>query len=171
MKKYLSLTLALLMVLSATSVFAAPGDQTVPVDLTVEEPIFNVTVPLSLPITIDTDGSILTADNVNIINNSAGPVSITGVQITGANGWKTAEFGTVDMTTSKVGSKDVSLKLGLGAATVETTGENTNDFTGTVRIAKGASLPIIYDAEVPAQKTANVGTQVASVIFTLGWDE
>ena len=49
--KALSLLLALtLILLSVTPVLAAEGDQTVPVDLTVEAPIFAVTVPIALPI-------------------------------------------------------------------------------------------------------------------------
>lgn len=174
--KLLSLCLALtLAVLSVTPVFAAEGDQTVPVDLTVEAPIFSVTVPLALPITIAEDGEIITSDSAAIINESAGPVVITALETNGINGWTTAAYGTIDMTTVKVNTKDVSLQLIFGdevdGTVVKTTGENTNDLAGFIRLAKGETLPLPYDAEVPAQTAVYESAQIAEVVFTIGWDE
>lgn len=173
--KFFSLFLVLAMLLSATPVMAAEGDQTVPVDLTVEAPNFSVTVPFSLPITIEADGSITTSDSAAIINNSAGPVVITAVETKGINGWATVAYGTIDMTTVKVNTKDVSLQLIFGdeldGTVVKTTGEDTNDLTGFIRIAKGETLPLLYNAEVPAQTAVYESAQIAEVIFTIGWDE
>jgi hypothetical protein len=173
--KLLSLFLVLAMLLSATPVLAAEGDQTVPVDLTVEEPIFSVTVPIALPITITEQGEILTSDTAAVINNSAGPVVITDIQTKGINGWETVAFGSIDMASAKVNTKNVSLQLIFGdkdrGTIVNTTGEDTNDFTGFIRLAKDETLPLLYDAEVPAQTTAYESAQIAEVIFTVGWDE
>ena len=173
--KFFSLFLVLAMLLSATTVMAAEGEQTVPVDLTVEEPIFSVTVPMALPITITEQGEILTSDTAAVINNSAGPVVITDIQTKGINGWETVAFGSIDMATAKVGTKEVSLQLifvgELTGTTVSTTGEDTNDFAGFIRLAKAETLPLLYDAEVPAQTTAYESAQIAEVIFTVGWDE
>ena len=173
--KFFSLFLVLAMLLSATTVMAAEGEQTVPVDLTVEEPIFSVTVPIALPITITAQGEILTSDTAAIINNSAGPVVITDIQTKGINGWETAAFGSIDMASAKVNTKHVSLQLTFGdkdrGTIVNTTGEDTNDFAGFIRLAKAETLPLLYDAEVPAQTTAYESAQIAEVIFTVGWDE
>jgi len=173
--KFFSLFLVLAMLLSATTVMAAEGEQTVPVDLTVEEPIFSVTVPMALPITITEQGEILTSDTAAVINDSAGPVVITDIQTKGINGWETVAFGSIDMATAKVGTKEVSLQLIFGdedtGTTVSTTGEDTNDFAGFIRLAKAETLPLLYDAEVPAQTTAYESAQIAEVIFTFGWDE
>ena len=173
--KFFSLFLVLAMLLSATTVMAAEGEQIIPVDLTVEEPIFSVTVPMALPITITEQGEILTSDTAAVINNSAGPVVITDIQTKGINGWETVAFGSIDMATAKVGTKEVSLQLifvgELTGTTVSTTGEDTNDFAGFIRLAKAETLPLLYDAEVPAQTTAYESAQIAEVIFTVGWDE
>ncbi len=173
--KFFSLFLVLVMLLSATPVMAAEGDQTVPVDLTVEAPIFSVTVPIALPITITEQGEILTSDSAAIINNSAGPVVISDIQIKGINGWETVNYGSIDMATAKVNTKNVSLQLIFGdkdtGTTVSTTGEDTNDFASFIRLAKAETLPLLYDAEVPAQKTVYESAQIAEVIFTVGWDE
>ena len=173
--KFFSLFLVLAMLLSATTVMAAEGEQTVPVDLTVEEPFFSVTVPMALPITITEQGEILTSDTAAVINDSAGPVVITDIQTKGINGWETVAFGSIDMATAKVGTKEVSLQLifvdELTGTTVSTTGEDTNDFAGFIRLAKAETLPLLYDAEVSAQTTAYESAQIAEVIFTVGWDE
>ena len=173
--KFFSLFLVLAMLLSATPVMAAEGEQITSVDLTVEEPIFSVTVPMALPITITEQGEILTSDTAAVINNSAGPVVITDIQTKGINGWETAAFGSIDIATAKVNSKNVSLQLIFGdkdtGTTVSTTGEDTNDFAGFIRLAKAETLPLLYDAEVPAQTTAYESAQIAEVIFTVGWDE
>lgn len=170
------LTIALLLAaIVPQAVFAAEGDQTVPVDLTVEAPIFSVTVSIALPITIDETGAILASDSAAIINNSAGPVVISDIQIKGINGWETVSFGTLDMATAKVNTKNVSLQLIFGneatGTKVATTGKDINDFAGSIRLAKAESLPLLYNAELPAQKTAITSAQIAEVIFTIGWDE
>ena len=173
--KFFSLFLVLAMLLSATTVMAAEGEQTVPVDLTVEEPIFSVTVPMALPITITEQGEILTSDTAAVINDSAGPVVITDIQTKGINGWETVAYGSIDMASAKVNTKTVSLQLTFGdeltGTTVSTTGEDTNDFAGFIRLAKAETLPLLYDAEVPAQTTAYESAQIAEVIFIIGWDE
>jgi hypothetical protein len=173
--KFLSLLLVSTMLLSATPVMAAEGDQTVPVDLTVETPIFSVGVPLTLPITITETGEILTSDAVAIINNSAGPVVIKNVQIKGIDGWKTVAYSTVDMKNTTVNTKKVSMQLIFGdeatGTRVSTTGENTTDFSTPIRIAKGETIPLPYKAEVPVQTTAYDSIQVAEITFSFGWDD
>lgn len=173
--KIFSLFLVLAMLLSATPVMAAEGEQTIPVNLTVEAPIFSVTLPTALPITITTEGDIETSDSVEAVNNSAGPVVITDLQINGINGWETVAFGSIDMATAKVNSKKVSLQLSFGdkdtGTVIKTTGKDTNDFTGFIRLAKAETLPLLYDAEVPAQSEAYESVQIANAIFIVGWDE
>ena len=175
-KKLLSVVLTLLLLL-ATSVPAyaseitTAGDGTVPVELTVEAPVFSVTVPTVLPITQTETGEVQVATNATIVNNSAGPIKISGLQTKGINGWSTTDFTSLDTKSAKVGSKSVGLNFKFGSANVKTKGADTNDFTGFVTLIKGESLPLTYDAKLPAQKTAQIGAQIAEVIFTVGWDD
>lgn len=170
-KSKLALTLALLMVLSATSVFAAEDTHSIPVLLTVEVPRFSVTVPASLPITIDEDGAIQTADNAVIINHSAGPIAITDFQTNGISGWETVEYGTLDSDKAKAGTKQVSMQYTFDDIDVKTTGADTNDFSSSILIAKGASAPLIYDAEVPVQKTVQTDLEVVDIVIVFDWYE
>lgn len=157
--------------LFATSVTAFADSSTVPVDLTVETPIFSVTVPTSLPITLTQTGDVQVATNAAIVNNSAGPVKITSIVTNGINGWATEDFDAFAPKSAKLNTKNFGFSLDLGATKVHTKGANLNDFSGSVVLAKGESLPLIYDAKLPAQKEASSNAQIAEVIFTIGWNE
>lgn len=177
MKKKLIATLLSVTLLFATSMPAyaseitTAGDGTVPVDLTVETPIFSVTVPTVLPVTLTQNGEVTVATNAMIVNNSAGPIKITGIQTKGANGWSTTDFAGFDMKSAKVGGRDVGLNFKFGSADVKTKGADINDFTGSVTLIKDESLPLTYSAKIPAQKVAKIGEQIAEVILTVAWDE
>jgi hypothetical protein len=175
-KKSLSVLLALTL-LFATSVPAyaseitAEGNGTVPVDLTVETPIFNVTVPMVLPVTMTETGDIVVASDAVIVNNSAGPIKISNIQTKGANGWSTTDYAGLDMKSAKVGSKNVGLTFTIDGMVTNTKGADLNDFSSPITLIKDQSLPLIYNAKVPAQKAAQTGVQIAEVVFTIGWDE
>ncbi|MBC2457155.1 hypothetical protein [Clostridium beijerinckii] len=170
MKKILC-TLLTAVLFATGTVTAFADSSTVPVDLTVEAPIFSVTVPTSLPITLTSAGEVVVADNIAIVNNSAGPVKISAITTNGAGGWITDDYDTFAPQSSKINSKNFAMSLTLGSTTVHTKGGNLNDFGGSVVLAKGQSLPLVYDAKVPAQKEASSNAQIAEVVFTVGWDE
>ncbi|MDF2537142.1 MAG: hypothetical protein K0S76_163 [Herbinix sp.] len=178
MKKKVIATLLSLTLLFATSSpvsaseITAAGAGTTPVDLTVETQILRVTIPLSLPITMTEDGEVMVADNASITNHGAGPIKITDIEIKGANGWSTVDYNSLDNASATVGGKNVGFSLNLAATNILTTGANTDNFSsGAIVITKGQSLPLTYDAVLPAQKDEMVGVQVAEVIFTIGWND
>jgi hypothetical protein len=170
-KKILSSLLTLTLLFATGTVTALADSSTVPVDLTVEAPIFSVTVPTSLPITLTSTGEVQTASNAMVTNNSAGPVKITAITTNAINGWATEDYDAFAPKSAKINSKNFGLSLTLGQTDVHTKGANSNDFTGSIGLAKGQSLALTYDAKLPAQKEANSNAQIAEVIFTVGWDE
>jgi hypothetical protein len=176
-KKLIATLLTLSLILSATTTayateITASGAGTTPVDLTVETQILRVTIPLSLPITMTEDGNVVVADNASITNNGAGPIKITDIEIIGANGWSTVDYNSLDNDSATVGGKNVGFSLNLGATNILSTGADTDNFSdGAIVVTKGQSLPLTYDAVLPAQKDEMVGVQVAEVIFTIGWND
>jgi hypothetical protein len=176
-KKFLSVLLTLTLVFSLTSVPAyaseitAEGDGTVPVNLTVETPIYDVTVPMVLPVTMTETGDIVVATDAVIVNKSAGPIKISNIKTKGVNGWSTTDYTGLDVKSAKVGSKNVGLTFTIDGMTTNTTGADLNDFSGAIILIKGESLPLIYNAKVPAQKVAQTDVQIAEVVFTVGWDD
>ena len=53
----------------------------------------SVVVPTVLPIAVGTDGSVATASDAKIINNSYGAVKVNSVSIEAAQGWHLTAFG------------------------------------------------------------------------------
>lgn len=178
-KKIASLVLAFAMVLSlgvtafaANDINTAGNDATVPVVLTAAAAKFSVTVPTSLPISVDADGNVTTATDVKIVNHSHGMVEVQDLEVSGANSWSTISYDSADVGALPVGSKMIALEI----HGEKTTGANANTFTKTGWAAMDAAnatatdeLPFTYAAHIPAQATALSGDTVANVVFTVGW--
>lgn len=157
----------------ATEVSTSGGSGEVPVNLTTEAPVFSVTVPTSLPITVKADGSHVYATNAKIINNSKGMVEVTDMTISGANSWEIVDYDT-DMAAQAVDTKVVAMKIN----NCETTGEDAIAFDNTgyanFNVMTGVdgdnnTISIVYDAKLPTQSSVIDGTSIANVVFTLAW--
>lgn len=125
---------------------------------------FSVTVPTSLSLGMSQTGQIYAATTAQIVNNSTGAVTVTGVKFTTANGWTLVPY-TTNMADAKVNSKRIGFTVNGAASTV--TG-STEAKTTAWQIAKGASLPLDYAAVVSATSKA-VNEQVLTVVFVVGW--
>ena len=127
---------------------------------------FSVTVPASLSLTVSEYGAVYAANNAAIINNSTDTVAITAVTVSTVNGWTLVPYRS-NMAGAKVDSKQIGFFL--NAAQSSSTGNSENlPLSGTWLIAKGASLPLSYDAVVSAMSQP-VSEQVLTVVFVLDW--
>ena len=177
--KILSMVLAVVMMTAiAVPVFAASittdgGSQTVPVELTVTTATFSVTVPTALPVTVDGDGVVTTADNAYIENNSHGAVKVTGMTIAGVGDWVICDYDTTDMTKEKAGAKKIAMMINGD----KTTADDTITFTPSnfpkmdgKNDGDSDKLKITYSAKLPAQINAISQETIANVVFVVGWD-
>lgn len=178
MKKLKVLVLAVAMVfLMATPVLASEvttpdGSGTVPVVLNAEATDFSVTVPLQLPVELLANGTIVCANSgVAVITNNSplGGAVVKSATTSGLGGYSLAEF-TDNWAQKKVNTKAFGFQLNT---------ENVNPLDGTVALsgtnwsvipAGGGTLPINYDAKLPAQSTALTDVTIGQVVFVLGWD-
>lgn len=172
--------------LNVTPVFAAdsgsettePTESTTPAEITspdgkgeskvvatIQPAVFSVTVPTVLPISVDKDRNIYTADNVVITNNSNGPVKVAGAQLTANNGWEIVENGT-DYNAVPIDSKQFD--MGMQETEVPTNG--TIDVTLFDSIAGNSNISIVYNANVAVQSAAISGANIANIVFTVEWD-
>lgn len=119
--------------------------------------VFSVTVPASLPVTLNADGSVSVSSDVAIVNGSTDAVKVAGVAITTANGW-TLDDG-VTQASLPVDSRKFALTVKTG------TGAEVKNQT----IAAGESLPLRYTAVVAAQSSAITDAKIADVVFTVAW--
>ena len=143
----------------------------------------SVTVPTVLPIAVGTDGSVATASDAKLVNNSFGAVKVNSVSIEAAQGWNLTAFGDkATLAKEKVDSNKFgfSISLGNGAAQV-TDNKNASKqtlldaavegcFMSGVGDTSANSIGIAYDAIVTPVSEAVTNTAIASVLFIIAWD-
>ena len=86
----------------------------------------SVTVPTVLPIAVGTDGTVSTATDAKIVNNSFGAVKVNSVSIEAAQGWSLAAFGDkATLAHEKVNSNKFGFQISLGNGAAKLT-DNKN---------------------------------------------
>ena len=143
----------------------------------------SVTVPTVLPVAVGVDGTVSTASDAKITNNSFGAVKVNSVSIEAAQGWNLTAFGDkATLAKEKVDSNKFgfSISLGKGAAQV-TDNKNASKQTLLEAAVEGCymsgvgdtsanSIGITYDAIVTPVSEAVVNASVASVLFVIAGD-
>lgn len=156
---------------STKSVDPTTGAASVPVTVAREAATFNVTVPTTLPISVDADGNVTTATDAAINNNSGAPVAVTKVELTSQSNWTLAAYSR-DILNLPVDTKQFGLQMNIGNKTIATSNSGTSDILSdslNAQIAKGQKCAVTYNALFPAQTAAVLNTQIANVVFTVGW--
>lgn len=156
---------------STKSVDPTTGSASVPVNVTREAATFSVVVPTTLPIAVDADGNVTTATDASIINNSSAPVAVTKVELASLSDWTLAAYSR-DILNLPVDAKQFGLQMNIGDKTVATSHSGTSDVLSdslNARIVKGQNCAVTYNALFPAQTAAVSDTQIANVVFTVGW--
>lgn len=156
---------------STKSVDPTTGSASVPVNVTREAATFSVTVPTTLPISVDANGNVTTATDAAINNNSGAPVAVTKVELASLSDWTLAAYSR-DILNFPVDTKQFGLQMNIGDKTIATSNSGTSDILSdslNARIAKGQNCAVNYNALFPAQTAAVSDTQIANVVFTVGW--
>ena len=199
-KKTISLILAICMIASlaisasaANTVDASGGTGTSSVTLssTADGSIggdpaatkMSVTVPTVLPIAVGTDGTVSTATDAKIVNNSFGAVKVNSVSIEAAQGWALTAFGSKDtLAHEKVNSNKFGFQIALGNGEKKLTDNKSASKQTLLDTAiegcymSGAgdqtanSVEVTYDAIVTPVSEAITNTSIASVLFVIAWD-
>ena len=203
LRKPVTMLLALCMVFSlavgacADDITASGGSATSPVNLTttndgigggeggggtITPTRMSVTVPTALPMAMSDNGTVVTATDCKITNNSYGAVRVASVSISAAEGWNLTAFGDkASPAGEKVDSNKLGFALSIGGAQVATsTGEATQSLitapiegcymTGVGDSSRN-SVAIDYDAIVTPLSSAVEGANVANVVFVIEWDD
>ena len=116
----------------------------------------SVTVPTVLPIAVDTDGTVSTATDAKIVNNSFGAVKVNsnkfGFSLCLGDGEK-------KLTDDKNASKQTLLDAAVEGCFMSGVGDTSAN-----------SIGIAYDAIVTPVSEAVTNTAIASVLFIIAWD-
>lgn len=144
----------------------------------------SVTVPTVLPIAVGTDGTVTTATDAKIVNNSFGSVKISSVTIDAARNWYLTAFG--DKSTlahEKVDANKIGFAMSIGGGKqLATTSKDTASqqlltaaIDGCIMSGAGDTasnfVAIDYDAIVTPVSSAVTNSQVASVLFVITWNK
>ena len=143
----------------------------------------SVVVPTVLPIAVGTDGSVSTASDAKIINNSYGAVKVNSVSIEAAQGWNLTAFGDkATLAKEKVDSNKFGFQIVLGNGEKKLA-DNKNAskqtlldtaiggcFMSGVGDTSANSIGIAYDAIVTPVSEAVTNAAIASVLFIIAWD-
>lgn len=204
LRKPVTMLLALCMVFSlavgacADDITASGGSATSPVNLTttndgigggeggggtVTPTRMSVTVPTALPMAMSDDGTVVTATDCKITNNSYGAVRVASVSISAAEGWNLTAFGDkASLAGEKVDSNKLGFALSIGGGAQVATASNeatqsliTAPIAGCYMTGVGDSsrnsVAIDYDAIVTPLSGAVEGANVANVVFVIEWDD
>ena len=143
----------------------------------------SVTVPTVLPIAVGVDGTVSTATDAKIVNNSFGAVKVANVSIEAAQGWNLTAFGDkATLAKEKVDSNKFGFQIALGNGEKKLT-DNKNAskqtlldaavegcFMSGVGDTSANSIGIAYDAIVTPVSEAVTNTAIASILFIIAWD-
>ena len=143
----------------------------------------SVTVPTVLPIAVGTDGTVSTATDAKIVNNSFGAVKVANVSIEAAQGWNLTAFGDkATLAKEKVDSNKFGFQISLGNGEKKLTDSKNASkqtlltdaiegcFMSGVGDTSANSIGIAYDAIVTPVSEAVTNTAIASVLFIIAWD-
>lgn len=178
-KKVTSFSLLLVLLLGssisslAANIGTAGGSSSTVLKLSIESPVFSVTVPTSLALLVDKKGEVTPGTNAKIINNSLCAVRVVDVKISSKGNWSLVAFNH-PMNKEKVNSK----KLGFKINGCETKADGNLVFSPTNFPAMDGigghnpnELAIDYTATVSRSTVPENLTGVADILFTLDWDQ
>lgn len=170
-----SLSLSLAVPSTAAKVGTAGSTGAVPVTISAVATTFSVTVPASIPLSVDANAVVTCADNLKIINNSAGPVEVTAISVQN-NAWNIVSYSggnRSSLASEKVNSNKLGLALkpsgGTQIATSATGNQNLTPIDGEWVIPASGNLPFECAGIATAVSTTVSSVQAAKVVFTLAW--
>ena len=126
-------------------------------------PVFSVTLPTSLPVTMDADGNISVSDSAAITNNGDGAVIVSGITVTPLNSWALCAD-SAEVSDAEIGSKCFAMRFNGADAAIN----GSVDVSGFSAVAAGGSMALAYAAAVTPQ-IESVSQTIANVVFTVSW--
>ena len=143
----------------------------------------SVTVPTALPMAMSDDGTVVTASDCKITNNSYGAVRVRSVSISAAEGWNLTAFGDKSsLAGEKVDSNKLGFAMSIGGGAQVATASNeatqsliTAPIDGCYMTGAGDtsrnSVAVAYSAIVTPLSNVVENANVANVVFVIEWDD
>ena len=101
----------------------------------------SVTVPTVLPIAVGTDGTVTTATDAKIVNNSYGAVRVASVTLEAAGGWRLTAFGNKSsLASEKVDSNKLGFSITLGSGAAKNTIAGSSPASSSFPLLRPAAI-------------------------------
>lgn len=137
----------------------------------IEATVFDVTVPLSFPIHIDSEGNCTTSEDLKIVNNSVAPVWLEKIEVVGTDGWFVGDYGK-DYTSNSIDTKEFGVKIN----DVESKGDSFIwDYGNPLNLIKAkkdgvpGELKLNYDFTASPQSTTITDEVIANITMVVRW--
>lgn len=172
-------TASALSITDTQSITTDGGSANIDVSVTREAATFSVTLPTSFPVNISSTGEVITAPEVNMINNGGAEVLIKKIEIQSGTGWELKPYNASILNALPVNTKALGWQMTVGGESVSTQNSGTSEvlvennpvYSGGMKIPSGNSIAINYNVLFPVFiNTSKVVSQPATVIFTVGWN-
>lgn len=135
-----------------------------PMELNQEATLLDVTIPLSLPVHVDSLGNVVIANNLEIRNKSYGAIEVQGIEVSGKNSWTLSDFDK-DFSSERVGLKEFGFKIN----NEKVARNGYLPISKNKYVVNGESNKVLtYDVSVAPQKDA-IFTDIADVTLTIDW--
>ncbi len=177
---------------NAADLSGGKSENTIPVQISADATVFDVTVPTAFPVTMDPSTGVVTpADNTIITNNSYGSIKVSNIKVNKAGDWKLAAYDT-DMSKEAVDANKIGVQItpqggaqGSKGTALATTNADANtqtlldDAAGTAAewIINGKDatdqsneLTVLYNANASAVSQAITNATVANIVVTVSWN-
>lgn len=178
---------------NAADLSGGKSENTIPVQISADATVFDVTVPTAFPVTMNpTTGAVTPAENTTITNNSYGSIKVSNIKVNKAGDWKLAAYDT-DMSKEAVDANKIGVQItpqggaqGSKGTALATTDADANtqtlldDAAGTAAAewiinGKDATdqsneLTVLYNANASAVSQAITSATVANIVVTVSWN-
>ncbi len=140
---------------------------TVPVVVTADPMTFKAVVPVSLPVAVTADGTVVTATNATVTNSSSlGMIRVKSITVTGIGDWTLTDFSS-DFAHMSVDSKAFGLSVDDNAAD-NSTGSIVVSGIPAMNITQAETLS--YTMKIAPQVSGLTDESVANVVVVIGWN-
>ena len=156
----------------AVPAFAEEFSTTMP--LTATAPTFSVALPTSIPISVTTEGKVITPDNLSIVNNSGGPVEVTSISVESGSAWTLTDYNNgdpSDLLKQGIDKHLFAFGLTVNEDTAATTGAGFQSLSfdkDKWALNPKETAPITCGAIASASTAASNG-EAAKLVFTVDW--
>lgn len=124
---------------------------------------FNVSVPMSIPVSLLSSGEVVTSSDLFIENSGSTPVSVSSILVLPCNGWDVVSYQDFNPAYEPVGERLFAISIN-DNLTTEDGALRYNNFIPDIQV--GASVHINYDVKLPVSDLS-YHEQVGTVVFTV----